>query len=420
VRGELVPALAALLFVANSAAAQQAPAQPDEGDNWRFTWDEHPSLRFGDVIRLDFRLRLQTQVRGSQGEMGDSNDDDLARRRIGVAGTFKNLVDFQVEREISNDVDPWRDVFVNYRQYTVAEIQGGKFKLPFGLEENTSSTHLDFVYRSMASQRLAPGRDRGLMVHGRVASKMVRYEIGWFAHDGDNARTSDAEEVFGNATVAGRLSVQPFRTGHPLLKDMMMSVALAGSHIDEGFPALRGHTTLDAPFYTSKVWVNGRRQRTGLEFRWRPGPASLKAEYMRVSTERVGESVDDTTLDPLVANGWYVSGTWALTGEKKADDLTEPRRPLFGGGWGAIEAAGRIEGLRFGSLDPEIASSSPRADLVLGNADHAVTLGVNWYPRRHFKLQMNVMREHLADPALGPAPDSPTFWSRVLRFQIDF
>ena len=79
---------------------------------------------------------------------------------------------------------------------------------------------------------------------------------------------------------------------------------------------------------------------------------------MRVSTERLGESLEDTDLEPLVASGWYVSGTWALTGEKKADDLTEPRRPLFRGGWGAIEAAARVEGLRFGSLDTEIASTA--------------------------------------------------------------
>jgi hypothetical protein len=44
---------------------------------------------------------------------------------------------------------------------------------------------------------------------------------------------------------------------------------------------------------------------------------------------------------------------------------------------------------------------------------------MNWYPVRHIKLQMNVIREHIANPTLGPAPDAPTFWSRVLRFQID-
>ena len=41
-----------------------------------------------------------------------------------------------------------------------------------------------------------------------------------------------------------------------------LSVAFTGSHVDEGFPGLHAHTALDAPFYTSQVWVNGSRQRT--------------------------------------------------------------------------------------------------------------------------------------------------------------
>ena len=46
--------------------------------------------------------------------------------------------------------------------------------------------------------------------------------------------------------------------------------------------------------------------------------------------------------------------------------------------------------------------------------------GVNWHPMRYVKVQVNVVREHLADPAIGPAPDSPSFWSRVVRFQLAF
>ena len=63
----------------------------------------------------------------------------------------------------------WRDVYANYQQFDFVQVQGGKFKLPFSLDENTSPTNLDFVYRSLAARVLAPGRDRGVMVHGRAA-----------------------------------------------------------------------------------------------------------------------------------------------------------------------------------------------------------------------------------------------------------
>jgi phosphate-selective porin len=406
------------------AAAPPTPAAPaatqvDEPARWRFEWVEHPSLLVGKNTRIDFRLRLQEHVRESDGETGDGNEVDLAKRRVGVEGNVEGLVDFQIETELGND-DPWRDVFVNYRQFGAAEVQAGKFKVPFSLDENSGATNLDFIYRSLAASQLSPGRDRGAMVHGRVLRKYMRYELGLFEHDGRNARSSHPEQVVGESTLAGRVTAQPFRRHSALLKDLQVGIAFTESNVPEGFPGLHGHTLLDAPFFTSQLWVNGKRQRTGFEARWRPGPASIKAEYIRVSTERLGESIEDTDLPPLVANGWYVSGTWALTGEKKAQDLTVPRRPLLHGGWGAIELATRVEGLTFGNVDGnELASTSPRADIVLGNADRASTIGVNCYPVRHLKLQLNLIHERIFDPSRGPAPATPAFWSRVLRFQLD-
>jgi phosphate-selective porin len=403
-----------------SAASQPAKSsQPAADDSsWRFDWDEHPSLRFGKDTRIDFRLRMQGDIRDSEGPLGDDDDVDFARRRVGVEGRVKNLVDFEITREVA-DEDPWRDVYVNYRQFDVAEVQAGKFKLPFSLDENTGATNLDFVYRSMAASQLSPGRDRGVMVHGRLLERVLRYELGWFAHDGVNARNRTLDDVYGGGTTAGRITAQPFRSRSALLKDLQVGVAFTNSTVPEGFPGLNGHTALDAQLFPANVWVNGARRRVGLEARWRPGPASIKAEYIRVSTERLGQSVEDTDLSPLIGEGWYVSGTWALTGERKADDLSAPHRPLFRGGWGAIEVGARMERLQFGNLDTEIGSTSPRADDVLGNADRATTLGVNWYPIRHVKLQMNVIHERIADPSRGPVPSAPGFWSRAFRIQLD-
>jgi phosphate-selective porin OprO/OprP len=165
--------------------------------------------------------------------------------------------------------------------------------------------------------------------------------------------------------------------------------------------------------------VNGARRRLGAELRWRPGPFSVEAEYMRVDTERLGQSVDDGDLSPLVATGWYVSGTWALTGERKSRGLDEPRRPLFRGGFGALELALRTESLAFRSgTGDEPPSSSPRAEVIRGNQDRADTAGLNWYLNRWIKVQGNVVRERLSDPALGPLPARAAFWSRVLRLQL--
>jgi hypothetical protein len=98
-------------------------------------------------------------------------------------------------------------------------------------------------------------------------------------------------------------------------------------------------------FYKSRYLVNGVRERKGFELRFRPGPASFKYESMKMTEERLGVSVEDKDLSPLLSKAWYASGTIAVTGETKADGLDEPKRPLFKGGVGASRSPSRGEHL---------------------------------------------------------------------------
>ena len=152
---------------------------------------------------------------------------------------------------------------------------------------------------------------------------------------------------------------------------------------------------------------------------WRTGPYSLKAEFIRMTQQRLGQSVTDTDLPNATAEGWYVSGTWAITGEAKSRGLDRPEHPLPGGGFGALELAARIEALTYGSGGAAgEGSTSPRADVVLRNRDTVATFGVNWYVNRWVKIQGNIIRESIEDPARGPVPSRPAFWSSVIHFQV--
>jgi phosphate-selective porin len=128
--------------------------------------------------------------------------------------------------------------------------------------------------------------------------------------------------------------------------------------------------------------------------------------------------MNDTDLPPLVSAGWYVSGTWVLTGERKARGPDNPHRPLFQGGYGAVEVGARIEQLAFWSDGTGQVSTSPRAEVILRQSDRAATFGVNWFPNRWTKVQFNVMQERLLVPSRDAAFQTPQFWSRVLRVQV--
>ena len=184
---------------------------------------------------------------------------------------------------------------------------------------------------------------------------------------------------------------------------------------------MRGQTVLEQTFFSSSQYlVNGQRRRTGIEMAFVPGPATVKAEWIRMETERLGESVEDTDLSPLVGQGWYVSGTYIVTGEKKTR-MPRPKKPLLQGGFGAVEVGARIESLEFKSgSSSEPGSTSPRADTILGNRDQAFTFGVNWYVNRFIKVQVNFIREKIDDPSQGPLPNQPSFNSRAFRLQFSF
>ncbi|MSO30309.1 MAG: hypothetical protein EXQ48_05105 [Acidobacteria bacterium] len=122
-----------------------------------------PSIRAGEWLRVDFRVRVQGDMRASQASSADKADEedgrlDIARRRVGIEGRAARVFDYQMEYELG--ARQWRDVYLDYRQFKALQLRAGTFKLPFGLDENTSATSLDFIYRSRISSRLAPGRGR--------------------------------------------------------------------------------------------------------------------------------------------------------------------------------------------------------------------------------------------------------------------
>jgi phosphate-selective porin OprO/OprP len=412
--------LSAILIacVVSVPAFAQEPGTPKIPATWTFGWGDHPTLRFGDLLEIEFRARIHAELRGSSGSLGDSDTAglDLARRRVGIVGTLGNVADFQIERELA-DREGWRDVYVNVRRFGPVELQAGKFKMPFGLNENTSSANLDFVYRSRAATQLAPGRDQGVMVHGRTG--MLRYAWGAFAGDGDNARGISTSAGGSGLTTAGRLVAQPFRSSKSVFEDFRAGIAYTMSDVSAGVVDLRGDTALGQSFFRSKFAVQGRRRRIGIETRWRPGPFSVQSEFSRLTTERLGQSIVDADLPPLIGTAWYLQGTWIATGERKTRGADAPRRPLFEGGIGSIELAARVEAVRFHSNVAGQASTGLRAETILPRSDRVLTLGVNWWPRRWAKLQANLIRDTIAAPSdEAPVASPSSYWSQVLRLGL--
>lgn len=407
---------------------QKSVSAKKKRDKLKFHW-RSASLEYGKKVRLDFRSKIRGEVRASDAAITKEALDelDIPRRRVGFDGQVLNAVKFKVDREIesTNSVGtptpPWRDVYFDITQLEEVQFRYGQFKMPFSLDENTGSGDLDFAYRSTTATLLAPGRARGWMVHGDTFGRVFGYEYGVFRTDGNNAIVHTSEKrVNAGETTAWRVTIEPLRGVSSPLADVHVGYGRTSGDLPEGISGIKGRTVLGADFYKPEFYVFGRRERRGFEFQWLPGPASVKMESITLTEERKGESVYDTDLSPYQVKAWYVSGSYAFTGETKSRGLDKPRHPLFQGGFGALEAAVRVERITFGSIQTGVGSKSPRADVLPSNTDDILAFSGNWYPNRWIKVQMSVSKETFTDPSIvyKTLRPTPSFWSQVLRIQF--
>jgi phosphate-selective porin OprO and OprP len=386
-----------------------------------------PRVRIGKAFSIELIAKLQVDVSRFDPVVDDDDEDlDWRRRRLGVKGELFNRVEFEIEREFGDKKEPWRDVFVNLKAADTFAVKAGHFRVPFSLDGLTGSTSHDFVNRSLGGSLIAPGRDVGVMVHGRTGGRVLTYALGVFGSDDTVHEVSaffddDKGAASLGRTVGGRLTAQPFDRLDRLprgLRNLEFGANATWSSVPEGLNGFEGRSVYRSTFF-EPVYVKGDRVRAGVDATLRAGPTSVKAEWMRMWDERLAQGLGDVDLPRAVARAWYVSGTWLVTGETK-DDSVRPTRPFLQGGIGAIEAAVRAERLSVGSVSSggEPPFANPRAANLLGNHDDVVTLGLTWYLNRWFRLQGNAIHESFADAERAPLVGRAAYWSYVGRLQF--
>jgi phosphate-selective porin len=403
----------------------------------RFRFGTHPGIRAGEWLRVDFHLKFQHDFRSFDPEIsGDEGEtSNLRKFRVGITGYVTRDLEYEVEREIRNEIGAglglrtrethalWRDVFGNWRHFRRIQIRAGQFKIPFGLDQQSGSTTGDFVYRSLIGAFLSPGRDIGAMLHGRLFDRRLQYQAGMFIHDGWRAHLQEHDHS-GERTIAARLVAPPLAfVTVPRFLGIFRNIEFGGAFtetpVTEGLRSLRGRTWVDTHNYFPRINVRGHRLRTGAEMSWTPGPFSVKGEVIRVRDERLGQGLRGQDLPDLISRGWYLSSTWLVTGEKKEKHVLPRRNFITGRGIGAVELAGRYEQIRFGSSEhPGLPSRSSRAANIYSTSERVATFGVNWYVNRFVRIQFNALREVIEDVRNAPISGIDTYWSRFVRVQF--
>ena len=306
-----------------------------------------------------------------------------------------------------------RDAYLEWRRWKELRVRLGQYYQPISQEDMTSTRFIEFIERS-AMNPLLPGRDMGLKIHGSIEDGLLSYQA-MFANGGslrnDKARSiTDRED---EKEFAGVVYAMPFRlTGESLLDGMRLGLGGSIADVDSvpasGFDlATKGLSILYLDS-TAAGTFDGRRWRLVPQVSWAIGPVCLRGEFLVRRDE-----LDDTFVDEdLRSAGWYLQGSWLVTGEtKKPESRVTPD-----GEWGAVELALRAARLRvtnaFGS---GLAAPGGNSEAV-----SVLTAGVNWWIRSNVRLSLNAIREKFDDEIQFDNRREDKLLGGLMRVQVDF
>ncbi len=227
----------------------------------------------------------------------------LGRTRLALSGDVTKKLKFKLEVEALKS-PAVIDAQIDWTPAAAAGLRFGQFKVPFSLENLTSTPDLDLIHLSQAVARLAPGQDIGSSGRdiGAVATgkaSIFEYFLGGFNGAGINKADNN-----GQKDVAARLVVRP-----------VAGLSLGASLYDGRYSATAGAAPVT-------------RDRTGLEAAWVTPAVSLRAEIIRARDADIRKQ------------GWYAQAGCFLVAKK-------------------IQAV-----VRYDSLDINRAAASDRVDVA--------------------------------------------------------
>ena len=357
--------------------------------------------------------QLDTAFYGDQGDTDFANGTELRRARLSMSGTVFRDWDYKLEADFAGTTQASgttnnvtiTDAYMRYNGLKPVAITAGSFKVPFSLEAVSSAKYITFMERGLPFAFLnlrslgamaSTGGDNWTGAVGLFGETVTTQNVddeGWgpaarltwapvwkkdrvlhlgvggqYRVPGDNANGSLRERVrFRSKPESNIISDNLAQCGSPT--DAGCGAFPAGQGRSSGRLVDTGNISGDVNHYTLG----------GLEAAAVYGPFSLQGEYTRAD-------VDRDTGENLSFDGYYVYGSWFLTGESRnyrADkgtfDVLQPKNnfSLRSGGRGAWEI-----GIRFSSIDLN-------DENVTGGQEDNLTVGLNWYPNPYMRLMAN-------------------------------
>ena len=344
--------------------------------------DGNNTVQLTGRLHMDYR---QYSPDYGTGQTTDSyqNTAEARRARFGIRGQFAKdfkyqlLANFGASDGFSSTSSTADEMWVNWAANPEMQFQFGLFKMPFSLEQMTSSNNLDFMERSLVGQNdseLIPAKETGFMVHG-VPKPGLTYALALSRGKSNKSAEFDGFDYIGRVTTnIAELTGSKAYTAH-------LGAAYSTGEIKSGVIPVSGRTEsrMQSAWFTGSALSGATtRTRQGLE-------AAFAYNAFKVQGEHFQFNYDPATGNDQKINGYYVQALYNLTGESHnyKDGIfnwIKPNNPLDKGGRGAWQVGVRLS--EFDASDITVATGK-------SNRATAMTYGVTWFATDNLRFMLN-------------------------------
>ena len=223
-------------------------------------------LTAGKQLQLSGYTQIRAQAFEEQGN-GKFTEADIRRARLDLKGNIDPYWGYKLQFDLA--ISPKLiDAYAEYKPFDFLNFTLGQFKLPFSLENTTSSNKLDVIDLSYAVEAYASrgkdvignhnGNDIGFQIGGGLFdyndAKLIDYKVGVFNGAGINVSVDNNKYK----DVVGRLVVHPIRG------------------LDIGYSTYIGN----ANYTYNKITDNYIRNRYGFDLNFEKDAYSLRTEFL--------------------------------------------------------------------------------------------------------------------------------------------
>lgn len=415
---------------AEKKKASEVKASFKDGITWQ-SGDGDNKMSINGRIQLDYKDFDWSENKSTGTNANDADTYDIRRAYLGAKGTFNKYYDWEVTADFAGQSNSSHlDVaYMNVKWWKQAQFQFGQFKMPFSLEERTSSRFIDFQERSFNNNAsLTPGKERGVMVHG-TPFKGVNYAVAFSSGQGKNTNETDIREDGKDIILHADTNIAEIAD----IKDTVIHLGASYTNGDlpTGHAVSAQRTVARGAEFFKPAGFNGdnvERTRTGLEGAFTYGPVKFQTEWTKSNFD--GKSAANVSYDRDI-KAYYAEVLWLITGESYADsykggkfDRIKPKNDFnpSGSGWGAFEAGLRFS--KFDASDFQLAAINAAGTGVLAagqtNEADAWTIGLKWLPTANSRFLLNYVDTDFETPVTVNGVTEDSEKAITMRAQFDF